>query len=106
MNCEDEIDERFLISIKNYNIYQLPGIYFLFPICLLESRSNSQQRERSQEDVYVQTSLPPCVDGPVNAILICHIPKLRWLPKYQSICRSITIRVAWWGEDETSATFR
>ncbi|CAF1190222.1 unnamed protein product [Rotaria sordida] len=70
------------------------------------SRSQLQQKERIQEDVCVRTSLPPCVEGPVYAILICHIPKLRWLPKHQSVCRSITIKVAWWGEDDTSAIFK
>ncbi|CAF3336406.1 unnamed protein product [Rotaria sp. Silwood1] len=70
------------------------------------SRSQSQQKERIQEDVCVQTSLPPCVEGPVYAILICHIPKLRWLPKHQSVCRSVTIKVAWWGENDTSAIFK
>ncbi|CAF2487401.1 unnamed protein product [Rotaria sp. Silwood2] len=69
-------------------------------------RSQSQQKERIQEVVCVRTSLPPCVEGPVYAILICHIPKLRWLPKHQFLCRSITIKVAWWGEDDTSAIFK
>ncbi|CAF3248775.1 unnamed protein product [Rotaria socialis] len=70
------------------------------------SRSQSQQKERIQEDAGVRTSLPPCVDGPVYAILICHIPKFRWIPKHQTLCRSITIKTTWWGEDDASATFK
>ncbi|CAF1106445.1 unnamed protein product [Rotaria sp. Silwood1] len=69
-------------------------------------RSQSQQKSRSQEDVCVRTSLPPLVEGPVYAVLICHIPKLRWNAKHQSLCRSVNIKVSWWGEDDTSALFK
>ncbi|CAF3922254.1 unnamed protein product [Rotaria magnacalcarata] len=70
------------------------------------SRSQSQQKERIQDDAGVRTNLPPCVDGPVYAILICHIPKFRWIPKHQTLSRSITIKTTWWGEDDASATFK
>jgi hypothetical protein len=69
-------------------------------------RSQSQQKGHNQEDVCVRTSLPPFVEGPVHAILICHVPKLRWNAKHQSLCRSVNIKVSWWGEDDTSAVFK
>ncbi|CAF5215431.1 unnamed protein product, partial [Rotaria magnacalcarata] len=69
------------------------------------TRSQSQQKNRNQEDVCVRTSLPPLVEGPVYANLICHIPKLRWNPKHHGLSRYVTVKVTWWGEDETSALF-
>ena len=79
-------------------------------VVYLEQRSRSQQSQKKgsvyQEDVCVRTSLPPLVEGAVHAILICHLPKLRWNNKHQSLCRSVNIKVAWWGEDETSSTFK
>lgn len=77
-------------------------------ICFVEqrSRSQSQQKSRNQEDVCVRISLPPLVEGPVYAILICHIPKLRWNAKYQLLCRYVNVKVSWWGEDDTSAIFK
>lgn len=65
-----------------------------------------EQRNRNGEDVYVRTSLPPLVEGPVYGTLLCHIPKLRWNTKYQSLSRSVSIKIAWWGEEETSALFK
>jgi len=70
------------------------------------TRSRLQQKSRNQEDVCVRISLPPLVEGPVYASLICYIPKLRWNAKHQSLCRSVNIKVAWWGEDDTSAIFK
>ncbi|CAF0935186.1 unnamed protein product [Adineta steineri] len=69
-------------------------------------RSQSQQKEHIQEDVSIRTNLPPYVEGSVHAIFICHIPKLRWLTKYQSLYRSINIKMTWWGEDDVSAIFK
>jgi hypothetical protein len=90
------------------DIYNAVIELILFTYLHLEQRSGSQsqQKERLKEDVSVRTSLPPSVEGPVYAILICHIPKLRWLAKYQTLCRSVTIKVAWWGEDNTSTIFK
>ncbi len=81
---------------------------YLYIFSLLEqrTRSRSQQKSRNQEDVCVRTSLPPLVEGPVYAIIICYIPKLRWNAKHPSLSRSVNIKVAWWGEDETSAIFK
>ncbi|CAF3575312.1 unnamed protein product [Rotaria sordida] len=70
------------------------------------ARSQLHQKSRSQEDVCVRISLPPLVEGPVYAILICHIPKLRWNAKHSSLCRFVNIKVSWWGEDDTSALFK
>ncbi|CAF1141894.1 unnamed protein product [Adineta ricciae] len=69
-------------------------------------QTRSQSKGRNQEDVYVRTSLPPFVEGPVYANLICHIPKVRWNTKHQPSCRAVCIKVSWWGEDDTSALFR
>ncbi len=91
-------------EISNVESDFIQLLYFL--IFILEQRSQSQQNEPIKDDVCVQISLPPSVEGRVYAILICHIPKLRWLTKYQSICRSVTIKVTWWGEDDTSAIFK
>jgi hypothetical protein len=101
----------FVVVIKRsifLLIYRLTLIVLLlnFFNLILEQRSQLQQKGRLQEDVRVRTSLPPSIEGPVYAILICHIPKLRWLAKYQSLCRSVTIKVAWWGENDTSTTFK
>jgi len=52
------------------------------------------------------SSLPPSIEGPIHAILICHVPSLRWLPRYQYLCRSVTVKLSWWGEDDTSAIFK
>jgi hypothetical protein len=71
-------------------------------VFILEQRLKSQQKD----DVRVHTGLPPSVEGPIYAILICHIPKLRWLARHQFLCRSVTVKVTWWGEDETSAIFK
>ncbi|CAF2632795.1 unnamed protein product [Rotaria sp. Silwood2] len=70
------------------------------------ARSQSQQKSRNHEDVCVRTSLPPLVEGPVYAILICHIPKLRWNAKHQSLSRFVNIKVSWWGEEDTLASFK
>lgn len=94
-------------QIKNDNDLKL--IFFkliCFVILILEQRSRSQQKDLVKENIPVQTSLPPSVEGPINAILICHIPKLRWQLKYQSLCRSAIVKVAWWGENDTSAIFK
>ncbi len=79
---------------------------FSFRIFILEQRSQSQQKEPIKDDACVKMSLPPSVEGRVYAVLICHVPKLRWVTKYQSLCRSATIKVTWWGEDDTSAIFK
>jgi hypothetical protein len=79
---------------------------FIFSFLEQRTRSQSQQKSRNQEDVCVRTSLPPLVEGPVYATLICHLPKLRWNAKHQSLCRFVNIKVAWWGEDDTSAIFK
>lgn len=73
---------------------------------ILEQQSQAEQKERIKEDTSVQPSLPPSVEGRVYAILICHVPKLRWLTKYQSLYRSVTVKITWWGENHTSATFK
>ena len=73
---------------------------------ILEQQLQSHEKEPVQEDTSAQTSLPPSVEGRVHAILICHVPKLRWLTKYQSLYRSVTIKITWWGENDTSAMFK
>lgn len=72
----------------------------------LEQQLQSQQKEPVKEDASAQASLPPSVEGRVYAILICHVPKLRWSTKYQSLYRSVTIKITWWGENDTSAIFK
>ncbi|CAF0774338.1 unnamed protein product [Adineta ricciae] len=71
-----------------------------------EARMQLQSQEKSVQDLRTQTSLPPHVDGSVHAILICHVPKLRWGAKYQSLYRSVTVKMAWWGENAASAVFK
>ncbi|UJR25905.1 hypothetical protein I4U23_007253 [Adineta vaga] len=71
-----------------------------------EIRTQLQSQENIKDDVSAKTNLPPHVQGSVHAILICHIPKLRWSTKYQSLYRSASIKMAWWGEDVASATFK
>ena len=71
-----------------------------------EARTQLQSQEKKVSDLRIQTSLPPHVDGSVHAILICHVPKLRWGAKYQSLYRSVTVKMAWWGENTASAVFK
>ncbi|CAF0929940.1 unnamed protein product, partial [Didymodactylos carnosus] len=42
---------------------------------------------------------------PVHSILILHIPKLRWYSK-QPPCKFAYVKIAWWGEDDSSSVFR
>ena len=82
------------------------SFYFSISLLAQPSRSRLQSKEHTKEDVCVERNLPPSIEGPVYAILIFHVPKLRWLPKYQPLYRSPTIKVAWWGEESTSAIFK
>jgi len=102
--------EKLSIVVDQSNyffFFEILYIYREFFLSLEQrTRSQSQQKLRNQEDVCVRISLPPLVEGPVYASLICHIPKLRWNAKHQSLCRFVNIKVTWWGEDDTSAVFK
>ena len=83
--CIDE-NEYFVDRLSVVMIDYFLIVFEIFFFFLEQrTRSQSQQKSRNQEDVCVRISLPPLVEGPVYANLICHIPKLRWLTKHQSL---------------------
>ncbi|CAM4925264.1 unnamed protein product [Rotaria socialis] len=102
-NCHQHYKRKYYSKENNQYHQSIVSRYY---IPKQRTRSQSQQKNRNQEDVCVRTGLPPLVEGPVYANLICHIPKLRWNPKHHGLSRYVTVKVTWWGEDETSALFK